>query len=151
VETPRPPTAKRIAAARERLGITQDMMADRLGLSSMSYYDLEVDDDEAFMSLSLAQLRTLARILGVSARTLVSDTNAPSAETSVSMHELVARIQALVSAEHITADVFGERVGWDVSNALSNPESAWQEWCIDTLRDVSEAVGISWRAVLPDS
>ena len=61
------------------------MMADRLGLSSMSYYDLEVDDDEAFMSLSLAQLRTLARILGVSARTLVSDTNAPSAETSVSM------------------------------------------------------------------
>src|SRR2546425_533540 len=98
--------------------MSEQMIAERLGVTPMSYYDLEHDDAEALMSVSLAQLLALSRILGISPRWLLSDEGAPPIEGMVSALELVQRIEDRISRERITIDTFGQQVGWDVCAAL---------------------------------
>jgi hypothetical protein len=56
-----------------------------------------------------------------------------------------------MAAEHLSTEAFGDRAGWDVADALHDPESAWAAWCVDTLRDVCGRMGIDWRAVVPET
>ena len=146
----RPPVAQRIVAARKRVGLSEKALAERLGITVPAYQDLESDDSEAFMCVSLSQLHELGSALRVPPRQLLAPEGLVPPEQTVSMGELVARVQAMMAAEGVTADQFGERVGWDVSSALADPASAWVEWNPDGLRDICAAVGVDWLAVLPD-
>jgi hypothetical protein len=49
------PIAERIATARLKACLSEQTVAERIGLSTASYYDLEAYDDEAFMSVSIAR------------------------------------------------------------------------------------------------
>ena len=66
------------------------------------------------------------------------------------MSHLVDRLRQRLSQEGITADAFSDRVGWDITAALSDPESAWHDWNIDCLRDVSTELGVEWLGILSD-
>jgi len=83
------PVARRIAEARARAGISRDALAKRAGLEPMSYYDLEHYDDEAFMSVSLAEFCAVARVVALSPRALINPDPAASVISAVSMHEVM--------------------------------------------------------------
>src|SRR5215470_11446748 len=58
-----PPVARRFEQARERLGLTLDDVADRLGVANTEYWDIEFHHDEAFSCFSVVELRRIATIL----------------------------------------------------------------------------------------
>jgi hypothetical protein len=46
-------------------------------------------------------------------------------------------------------EAWGDNAGWDVSPLLEDPEKVW-DLDADGLRDIAEAAGVDWRAVVPD-
>jgi transcriptional regulator with XRE-family HTH domain len=135
-----------IATAREKAGLSAKA-ADRLQLSVASYYDLEHDDDEAFMTISLTTLIELGRTLGVPVRQLVDDQNPTAAARPVTYDELASRVRAQIEAEGIVPDAWGQKVGWEVSALLADPGRI-ADLNLDGLADICSAVGVDWRAVL---
>ncbi len=147
---PRPPTAHRIAEARERLGLAHADLATRLGINLASYWDLEVHDDEAFVTLSLRQLCALADALRVSVRDLVSEDAAAVVPPDVSPNDLVEAIARRIEQDRSNVDALGEELGWELTAVLNDPNRIWDDWCVDGLRDVCDGLGLDWRSVLPD-
>ncbi len=143
--------ARRILKARERANLAADAVAERVGLEPMAYYDLEHYDDEAFTAVSLAELCAVARTLGLSPRALVDPEPASPVAASISMQDVAQGIRLRMAADHLTPAAFGDLAGWDVAEALDNPESAWAAWSLDALRDVCEQIELDWRAVVPAS
>jgi hypothetical protein len=47
-----------------------------------------------------------------------------------------------------TPETLGARLGWQVSDVLSNPEAMWAACNLDCLQDLCAAVGLNWLAVL---
>jgi hypothetical protein len=126
-------------------------MAERLVISLPAYFDLESFDDELVTCLSLEQVRSLATVLHLSIAALLADeTNAIASGPAMSMAELVDRIGQRLVQEGISVDAFSDRVGWDVTAALNDPDSAWRDWNIDCLRDVCAEIEIDWLRVLSD-
>src|SRR5262245_58150113 len=60
-----PPVARRIREARERLGLTEPVVAAKIGMALSEYQDVEFHDDEAFTSFSIKDLRALRDVLGL--------------------------------------------------------------------------------------
>jgi len=143
-----PTTAnERIRAARERAGLDLSEAAHKLGVSFEEYRDLEDFDDEVWMVFSLAELRKLAQILGLTPRLILTgDASAP--DETVSFTDFSRAIAESVRAGGGDADAWGERAGWDVAPLLRDPEEIWN-LCPDGLRDIAGAAGIDWRSVLP--
>jgi hypothetical protein len=123
-------------------------VADRVGLSLASYYDLEGRDDEAFTCISLGQLVALGSALRVSPRELVDDQEASPATERVAYARLADQVRTQVDLEGTSPEAWGDRIGWDVSALLLNPERV-ADLNLDGLRDICSAVGIDWRAVVP--
>jgi transcriptional regulator with XRE-family HTH domain len=143
----RPPAAQRIKAAREKLNLSHDEVSERVGVSRDSYYDLEAQDDEAYMVISIRQLLKLGCALGVSARELVEEDDGPLLEERVSYEELAARVRAQIEAERMDVDAWGTKVGWDVAGLLGDPAKV-ADLNLDGLCDICRAIGVDWRAVL---
>jgi hypothetical protein len=147
-ESGRQHVADRIRQARSRLGLDPGVLADRLGLTFESYRDLEWFDDEAFTTISLAELLCLAEMLGTTAAELLVGNDVHQSRTSISMESLIQALRSQMEHEGISAEAFGDRVGWDITNALANPASAWDDWNVDCLIDVSTTLNVDWIAVL---
>ena len=64
---------ERIKSLREKAGLTPNAVAERLGINSSWYWDLEAYDDEVTDTLTLNQIFILARMLSVTARDLLSE------------------------------------------------------------------------------
>ncbi len=145
--TTRPPTARRIKAAREKSNRSHAEIAKRVGVSRESYYDLESTDDEAFMTISLGQLHKLGGAVGVPARELVDDDEAKPPPGRVTYEELASRVRAQIETEGMDIDSWGTKVGWDVVDLLGDAAKVG-DLNLDGLCDICAAVGIDWRAVL---
>ena len=148
-DAPDPTTAnERIRAARERAGLDLSEAAEKLGVSFEEFRDLEDFDDEIWSLFSLAELRKLAQILGLTPRLILTgDARAP--DETVSFADFSRAIAESVRAGGGDADAWGERAGWDVEPLLRDPEEIWN-LCPDGLRDIADAAGIDWRTVLPE-
>jgi transcriptional regulator with XRE-family HTH domain len=139
---------ERIRAARERAGLELPEAAHQLGVSFEEYRDLEDFEDEVWMTFSLAELRKLAQILGLTPRLILTgDARAPG--ETVSFAGFSRAIAESVRIGGGDADAWGERAGWDVEPLLRDPEEIWN-LSPDGLRDIADAAGIDWRSVLPD-
>jgi hypothetical protein len=126
-------------------------MAERLGISLPAYYDLESFDDELVTCLSLDQVKRLAQVLQVSVAALLGQNADATADSpAVSMAELMDWIRQRVVREGSSIDAFSDRVGWDITAAMTNPDSGWRDWNIDCLRDVCADMGIEPLRVLSD-
>ena len=66
----------------------------------------------------------------------------------VSISKLVELIKEDIKLKLEDADSFGERIGWDVSSALEDPNNIWKDWNLDGLQDICHAVGVNWEHVL---
>jgi hypothetical protein len=147
---PRPPVARRIAEARERLALSGADLAVRLRMPLPSYWDLELHDDEVFLALSLRELCALADALLISARSLVSDDPFATIVGSLTPSDLVAVIRRRLAAVGSDVDVLSEELGWELAAVLNEPDRIWDDWTLDGLRDVCARLGLDWRAVLPE-
>jgi hypothetical protein len=65
------------------------------------------------------------------------------------MAELAGRISGFCAERGITVDQWGDTVGWDVQDALASPETILDQWNLDCLREVCEALGVHWPNYLP--
>lgn len=138
--------ARRLLDARERSGKTIDEMAALLGLSWESYRDLEMHDDEILDSVSLQQLITLSKALGIDLVEFFSNGASKPAET-VSLNALAEKINEYLAAHNLTIAEFEHAVGWKVANCLADP-SQFINFNLDGLMDVSKPLNVDWRAVL---
>lgn len=138
--------ARRLREARERSGKSIGEMAALLGLSRESYNDLEVYDEEIIYTLSLEELITLSKALGIDLVEFFSSGAAKPAET-VSLNALAEKINEYRSAKGLTVAEFEDAVGWEVANFLTDP-SQFMNLNLDGLMDITRPLGVDWRAVL---
>jgi hypothetical protein len=133
--------------ARERLGLTPEEVASKMGLSASWYYDLEAYPDEVFATVSLAHLQVLGQTLGLEpAKILVGGTTSPTDRRG--FRDVVDGLQRRMEAEGLDAEALGERLGWDIRGVLADPQELWN-FNVTGLRDVCQGVGVDWLAVLP--
>ncbi len=139
-----------VALARERAGISVPSLAAAVGITEPSCWDLLDQPSEVSMCLTLRQLAQLASALAVQPLSLVPDAP-PSAQRHRTLSELADAVRDFCSAHHFSADQFGEKAGWDVQPFLQAPDSALDDWCLDSLRGVCNALDLHRPDFLPDA
>ncbi|HET9939909.1 MAG TPA: helix-turn-helix transcriptional regulator [Candidatus Eisenbacteria bacterium] len=148
-DTPDPVTAnERIRAARERAGLEHGEMADKVGISWEEYWDIEGFEEDVWCCHSFDTLHRLAQALGLTLLGILEGDDSVDPAESMSFADFRSAVAESVRASGGDADAWGERAGWDVEPVLRDPEAFWKR-CPDELRDVANAAGIDWRAVLP--
>jgi hypothetical protein len=106
-------------------------------------------DDELFTCLSLEEVVKLAQVLGVSPLSLVAgDDSAHGVTGEMPLRDVISRVREHIVLHALTPVAFSDRVGWDISEALLDPDSAWHSWNLDWLYDVCAELKIDWMAVL---
>jgi transcriptional regulator with XRE-family HTH domain len=142
--------SNRLKRAREALGLDEHMVAKQTGINSPWYYDLEASENELAMTLSLEKLCQLARVVRVDPLVLLIGDRAKSIERSIQFGDVVQRLADQMAATGLDVDQFGERVGWNVTKILADPQELW-ELNTDGFRDVAKAAGVEWTAAFPRS
>jgi transcriptional regulator with XRE-family HTH domain len=145
---PHPNYAERIREARERIGLSLDQLAARMGQSPSSQWDLEADPNEVLMCISLGWLAGLCEVLQLRPRDLLSDGPVPAGAT-LALPELMARIRAYIGSHEMGLEAFEELAGWEVGMALDDPEHA-RDWNPDGLWDICQLIGVEWLLALPE-
>jgi hypothetical protein len=140
-------TCDRMRGARERLGLTPEAVASKMGLAAPWYYDLEAYPDEVFSTVSLAHLQVLGQTLELEpAKILVGGTSSPIHRRE--FRDVVDGLERRMESEGLDAETLGERLGWDIRGVLADPQQLWN-FNVTGLRDVCQGVGVDWLAVLP--
>jgi len=142
--------ASRLRAARERAGLEIAQIAEQVELPFAHYRDLEDFDEDLWDTVSLRTLRDLARALHVTPHDILEGDGAPRPEGRLSAAQFVAVILKAVAASGGDVEAWGEGAGWDVAPLLEDPENVW-DLNAEGLRDIANAAGVDWRAVLSDS
>ena len=139
-----------VALARERAGVSVPSLAAAVGITEPACWDLLDQPSEVSICLTLRQLAQLASALAVPPLSLVPD--APQSEQRHrTLYELADAVRDFCSTRHSSVDQFGEKAGWDVRRFLEAPDSALDDWCLDSLRGVCQAVDLHWPDFLPDA
>jgi hypothetical protein len=139
-----------VALARERAGISVPSLAAAVGITESACWDLLNHPSEVSMCLTLRQLAQLASALGVAPLSLVADAP-PSAQRHRMLAELADAVRNFCSTHHLSVDQFGEKAGWDVRRFLQAPDSALDDWCLDSLCGVCHTVDLHWPDFVPDA
>jgi len=139
-----------VAVARERADISVPSLAAAVRIMEPACWDLLHHPSEVSMCLTLRQLVQLAAVLAVPPLSLVPDAPA-TAQSHRTLLELGDAIRDFCSARGFSADQFGEKAGWDVQRFLEAPDSALDDWCLDSLRGVCDALDLHWPDFLPDA
>ena len=126
-------------------------VARHLGIQDQWAYDLETYDDDAPMTLSLGEVCDLAYLLAMSPRYLVCGEDWRRVAGTSSPQQIVGAIRTHLVAVSLSADEFGEAVGWDVGSVMDDPNRIWSDWNVDQAHEVCRAVGVDWRTLLPTS
>ena len=144
-----PAAAGRIREARLRSGLREVDLAQQLGITIESYWDLESYDDEIFKCLTLKEVSVLGRALNVTPRVLLLGSDESNDHQRVTFTEIVGSLNARLTREEITAEQLGDLIGWDVQPLLNDPGALWA-YDVVALHDICRAVGVDWTAALPD-
>lgn len=144
-----PNYAKRIEAARLAVGKEMDEMAELLGISYASYWDLEGYDDEVLTCLSLDKVKRLCEALKIHPVSLLSDRpNQAGPIAHVTLPDLMDRIKEHIAIHNLTVAEFEDRAGWGIQKCLDDPAQALG-WNVDCLKDVCAEIGVDWLEALP--
>jgi hypothetical protein len=138
-----------VAAAAEAAGVLAPELATLLGISEPAAWDLLTHTDELSMCLSLRQLLRLSARLRVPAWSLLPEPPAPRREHH-SLAHLAAEVSAYCAAHQISIEQFGDLAGWDVQHFIATPDSALDDWCLDTLTAICHTLGLHWPDYLPE-
>ncbi len=141
--------ADRLAAARERLGLSAEASAERVGLPLARYRELESDATALCSKISLADLRAVAHVLGLTPRELLLDERAPQQPARASFAELASAVRQAISQSQLSIEMWSETVGWEVGPLLVDPAHLWT-LSVDALKDICVGARRDWLAFLPD-
>jgi len=144
-----PTTPLPIDVARERAGLSVPDLAALIGINNSHCWDLMYHEGELFHNISLRQLLRAASALHVPPLSLLPDPVAPANERR-NFAELAQRVTQFCAERGITADQFSDLAGWEVQSLLRTPSAAFDDWCLDGLRDVCAALSLHWPDFLPD-
>jgi transcriptional regulator with XRE-family HTH domain len=135
-------TSARFRTARERAGLSIAETAARAGTSEPAVWDLEGNEDELMTAYSAADLQRFAGVLSVAPKELVG--TEPS-DAPISAGDLASAIREHCRLQGVTADEFGDEVGWDVSEAVGDPQLLLTDFSIDGIHDICRGLGIDWQ------
>jgi transcriptional regulator with XRE-family HTH domain len=139
------PYGERLKKVREASGKTPHEIANIVGLSAQTYYDLENCPGDLTMTVSLFELSKIASVLGVHLRDFFSDLGETQ---SISPEELSKKIKDHLVTEKTTLADFENHVGFLIEPVLHNPSEVLK-WNVDCLRFVCAALGVNWLLALP--
>lgn len=135
----------RMREARAASDLSAQLLAERIGLATAEYEDLEAYADEASSSVSLDVLARLASALAVPIdQLLVGESVAVEA---FPLADLQSRVRERLDAAG-GREAYERAIGWSLDSFLQNPAAAWADWNLDCLRDVCDDVGVEWIAVV---
>src|SRR3954466_807809 len=97
--------------AQEAAGKTPHDLAEFVGNSQSSYYDLENCDGELFTTISLRELSQLCSALGIKPRELFDGPT--NAEKTISPEQLVSKAKAYLSQHRMSVAEFEESIGFE--------------------------------------
>jgi transcriptional regulator with XRE-family HTH domain len=140
-------SASAFREARERVGISARELAAEVGMTEASYFDLEAYDEEAYMCLTLAQLRALADRLGTSPARLLDQNEG---KTPLNAVALAGALRVAVGESDDRIAAFESQVGWELSAFLNKPETLLT-WTPVALRDLCDALRLDWVSALPET
>jgi hypothetical protein len=124
-------------------------MAAVAGLNLPSYYDLEADDGEIFMCLSLDGLQAICKELKISAREIFTGEPRVARFNAISFDALAKRVSQYLQEHKMPLETFEDMVGWSlVGEFLQNPQSA-NGWNVDCLQDICRPLNVDWLDALP--
>jgi hypothetical protein len=139
-----PAVAERIRTARQYAGLTEEQVANRAHLTSPSnYWDLELQDDEAFTCISIAGLHAVASVLGTTGSRLLFGEDLPPAGGGQEFATIAKRLKDRIAAQGLTVEALGDEIGWDLQGVLHDP-FALAGFNLVGLRDVCKLVGVDW-------
>jgi len=126
-------------------------MATLLDITTSSWLDLELHDDEVVTCISLRKVYSLAHAFAVSPRALVSPSSIDeSRDDEISLKELADLIKRYMRENGLALEQFEDEAGWYLAGFLANPETALDE-PVMFLEDVCGPLGVPWiRAVAKD-
>jgi transcriptional regulator with XRE-family HTH domain len=143
-ETP----AGRLKRARQSIGLDEHSVAELIGITSPWYYDLEAFEDDLAMTLSLERLCHLAEVVKADPLALLIGDRANSIERSIQFGDVVQHLAAQMAAADLDEERFGDRVGWDLTKILGDPQELW-ELNSDGFIDVAKGAGVEWTSAFP--
>ena len=142
-----PPAARRIREARERVGLPESVVADKLGMTPTEYQDVEFHDDEVFINFSIKHLRALAEVLGLPLHQMLLGPDAEAAAAPITTGEIARRISALAASRKVSLEELSDSVGWDLEPIINDPGSL-AELNLDGLHEICAAIGVDWVSAL---
>ena len=141
--------ADKIRRKRLAAGKSEGEMAELVGISFESYFDLESYDDEVVDCLSLSELSKMCRALNITPADLLSDEVVGSDNPPhLSFAQFIERVKSYIESHGMTVPEFEDKVGWELESLLNDPEAIWER-NVQFLKDVCVEVGIDWLWVVP--
>ena len=138
----------RLKRAREAVGLDEHAVAELIGITSPWYYDLESYEDELATTLSIETLCRLAEVVKVDPLALLIGDRASTIERSIQFGEVVQQLAVQMAAADLDVEQFGDRVGWDLTKILADPQELW-ELDADGFIDVANGAGVEWTLAFP--
>ena len=138
---------ERIRRARESLGLSEKQVAEALQLPIAWYCDVEAYPWEVFSTVSLSRLQLLGRVLRLEPREILVGDPDGSPTGTIAFKELSAAVARKMAERSLDVQAASERVGWELSEVLGDPEKFW-DFNIEGLRDVCGFAEIDWLAVV---
>jgi len=128
--------------------LSEKGVADALGMMAQSYWELEHEDEQAFLVATLDVLSKLGRLLKREPRLLLFGPEAQSWRQSITFKDIAARLKKHIEDAGGTPEDFSERVGWDVTHVLTDPEFL-RSCNIEALYRLMKGLGLDWVSGLP--
>jgi transcriptional regulator with XRE-family HTH domain len=135
------PNAVRFREARERVGLSPDEAAARMGISVPSLWDIECMDDELTI-YSPNEIRGFCQVLGISPRELFA---VESVELLITATDLATLIREHCSSRGLAIELFEDASSWYVAKSLGDPERFMHDYGIDGIQDICRELGVDWQ------
>jgi transcriptional regulator with XRE-family HTH domain len=138
-------TAERIQALRVKSGRTEQELAGELGLTTHSYRDLELHDEELESAVSIAQALKLANLLHTDLLTLLGETEVP-------VRMPIARVRSALNAQlgksAEAKELMEDTLNWDLGPFLEGSEEWMTVYTIEFVRQLATTIEVDWQVLL---
>ena len=138
-------TASQFRKLRERIGLSHEQVAERVGISAPSVWDIEGHDEELSECYLLSELQIFGRVLGVHPLEFF-DAKPPG--DPISVEELIQLIHERCRLRGITLVEFEDIVGWRLSSDIHTPERFLGGITTEGLRWLCAELDLDWRRVI---
>ena len=136
---------ERFRVARERLGLSQDELANRIGINAPSIWDVECIEGELTECYSPKEVVSYCKALEIGPAELFGKSDEPSGITEDHLLEL---IQMECRNRGMTLSQFGDVVGWNLEAAAETADGLLGDLSVDGLQSLCKELRIDWRRVL---